>query len=122
MLAVQEHVSILLCYLLIWLLHILSWYVKCQGAPSHYWKSRPWLCADVQLLCICAVWVWCGDEHECKEQYQDCWLKHLVRSAFQLRQRSVPVQVPYLRVKASMPKFAICKLTYRQDCNKGVSG
>mmetsp|Transcript_36561 Transcript_36561/g.92332 ORF Transcript_36561/g.92332 Transcript_36561/m.92332 type:complete len:560 (-) Transcript_36561:275-1954(-) len=25
----------------------------------------------------CNVWVWCGDEVKCKNQYRQCWLKHL---------------------------------------------
>eukprot|EP00892_Ulva_mutabilis_P011770 jgi/Ulvmu1/8966/UM005_0057.1 len=25
----------------------------------------------------CNVWVWCGDEEKCKENYQHCWLKYM---------------------------------------------
>lgn len=27
---------------------------------------------------VCAAWVWCGEKGGCKNQFQECWLKHMV--------------------------------------------
>lgn len=42
-------------------------------------------------LSLCnAVWVYCGDQEKCGSQYQQCWLKHLVRSSCGVRQNPMP--------------------------------